>query len=365
MTKLVLLGGGHAHLFVLEAFARQRPDADIRLITPEALTPYSGMLPGVLAGHYRARQACIDLGPLADRAACLLTLDSAVGLDAARRRITLTGGEVIDYDLLSMDTGSTPRRPDVPGAAENAHAVKPIAALLARCADAVPRAISVLGAGAAGVEVAMALHHRWPAARCTLVERGTAPLEGLGARLQRSVGAELARQQIDVVTGAEVARIGGDTVHLADGRTIASDFTVLATGAAAPAWLRDSGLALDARGFIEVGATLQSTSHPEVFAAGDVATLSASPRPKSGVYAVRAGPPLATNIARMLAGQPPLDWHAQRHALMLLACGRRHAIAARGGWVLKGDWVWRWKDAIDRGFVRRFDPRADIAADMG
>lgn len=365
MKRLVLLGGGHAHLFVLEAFARQRPDAGIRLITPDALTPYSGMLPGVLAGHYRPRQACIDLRPLADRAGCQLTLDNAISIDSARRQIRLAGGEMIDYDLLSIDTGSTPRRPDVPGAAEHAQAVKPIADLLARCADAVPRAIAVLGAGAAGVEVAMALHHRWPAVRCTLVERGTAPLGGLGARLQRSVGTELARQQIDVVTGAEVARIDGDTVHLADGRTIASDFTVLATGAAAPAWLRDSGLALDARGFIEVGATLQSTSHAEVFAAGDVATLTASPRPKSGVYAVRAGPPLAANIARMLAGQPPLDWHAQRHALMLLACGRRHAIATRGGWVLKGDWVWRWKDAIDRGFVRRFDPQADIAADMG
>lgn len=365
MKRLVLLGGGHAHLFVLEAFARQRPDAGIRLITPEALTPYSGMLPGVLAGHYRPRQACIDLRPLADRAGCQLTLDSAISIDSARRQIRLAGGEMIDYDLLSIDTGSTPRRPDVPGAAEHAQAVKPIADLLARCADAVPRAIAVLGAGAAGVEVAMALHHRWPAVRCTLVERGTAPLGGLGARLQRSVGTELARQQIDVVTGAEVARIDGDTVHLADGRTIASDFTVLATGAAAPAWLRDSGLALDARGFIEVGTTLQSTSHAEVFAAGDVATLSASPRPKSGVYAVRAGPPLAANIARMLAGQPPLDWHAQRHALMLLACGRRHAIAARGGWVLKGDWVWRWKDTIDRGFVRRFDPQADIEAVVG
>lgn len=362
MTKLVLLGGGHAHLFVLEAFARQRPDADIRLITPEALTAYSGMLPGVLAGHYTSRQACIDLRPLAARAGCHLTLDRAIGIDSARRRIRLASGGEVDYDMLSIDIGSTPQRPDIPGADEHAHPVKPIADLLASCALATPRAVSVLGGGAAGVEVTMALHHRWPAARCTLVERGTTPLGGLGVRLQRSVSAELARQQIDVVTGAEVTRIDADTLQLADGRTIASDFTVLATGAAAPAWLRDSGLALDARGFIEVGATLQSTSHAEVFAAGDVATLSASPRPKSGVYAVRAGPPLAANIARMLAGQPPLDWHAQQHALMLLACGRRHAIAARGGWVLKGDWVWRWKDTIDRGFVRRFDPQADIEA---
>ena len=365
MTKLVLLGGGHAHLFVLEAFARQRPDADIRLITPDALTPYSGMLPGVLAGHYRARQACIDLRPLAERASCHLMLDRAIGIDGAGRRIRLAGGGEIDYDLLSIDIGSPPQRPGVAGAAEHALPVNPIVDLLARCGGAAPRAVGVLGGGAAGVEVVMALHHRWPGAHCTLIERGSAPLGGLSLRLQRSVATELCRQQIDVVTGAAVTRIEADAIRLDDGRTVASDFTVLATGAAAPDWLRECGLALDARGFVEVGATLQSTSHPEVFAAGDVATLSASPRPRSGVYAVRAGPPLAANIARVLAGQPPLDWQPQQRALMLLACGGRHAIATRGGWVLKGDWVWRWKDAIDRGFVRRFDAQADIEAAVG
>ena len=360
MTRLVLLGGGHAHLFVLEAFARDRPDADVLLITPDALTPYSGMLPGVIAGHYRHRQACIDLRPLAARAGCTLRLDAAVALGATHRHLRLASGEVVDYDLLSIDTGSTPVLPVVPGALEHGHPVKPVATLLESWhAAATPGSMAVIGAGAAGVEIAMALRHRAPGARCTLIERSGRILDGQPARLQRLALAELARQRIDVLTGAQVARLDARTVLLADSRTIASDFTVWTTGAAPAQWLRGSGLALDERGFVATGPTLQSLSHPEVFAAGDVATMTDSPRPKSGVYAVRAGPPLAANLLRAVRGEALRHWQPQTRALVIMACGRRNAIASRGGLSVQGDWVWLWKDRIDRAFVRRFDPLAD------
>lgn len=359
MKRLVLLGGGHAHLFVLEAFARARPDAEVLLVTPEALTPYSGMMPGVIAGHYRYRQACIDLAPLAGRAGIALRLDSGVGFDAAQRRIRLASGDTLDYDLLSIDIGSTPVLPDVPGASQHGHPVKPIGTLLTDWQTAAttgrPRAVAVAGAGAAGVEIAMALRHRQPDLRCTLLDRSPRILDGMAERLRRKVLAELQRQGIAVVTGAQLVRIDATALHLDDGRRIASDFTVWTTGAAAAGWLRDSGLALDARGFIATGPTLQSASHPEVFAAGDIATMVDNPRPKSGVFAVRAGPPLAANLRGAIDGQEPARWHAQPDALVLLSCGRRHAIATRDGWALEGDWVWRWKDFIDRRFVRRFD----------
>jgi len=127
---------------------------------------------------------------------------------------------------------------------------------------------------------------------------------------------------------------------------------VIALGAFAPPWLRDTGLALDERGFVATGPTLQSSSHPEVFAAGDVSTRTHEPHPKSGVYAVRAGAPLALNLRRFLAGGPLEPWRPQSRALNLLACGERYAIASWGGWSAEGAWVWRWKDRIDRDFVR-------------
>ncbi len=360
MKRLVLLGGGHAHLFVLEAFARQRPDIEVILITPDALTPYSGMMPGVIAGHYRYRQACIDLAPLAGRAGCTMRLDAAVGLDATRKQLHLAGGTTLDYDLLSVDTGSTPRLPDVPGATQHGHPVKPIGGLLRSWqSQASPRSVAVVGAGAAGIEIVMALRHCRPELCCTLLDRSARILDGLPSRLCNMVASELQRQHIHLIAGARIERIDEASIKLGDGRVIASDFSVWATGASPADWLDASGLALDARGFILTGPTLQSISHPDVFAAGDVATMTAFPRPRSGVFAVRAGPSLAANLMRRASGKRPQPWHPQQRALMILACGRRHAIAAHGALVLKGDWVWCWKDRIDRGFVRRFDPLAD------
>lgn len=190
---------------------------------------------------------------------------------------------------------------------------------------------------------------------CTLIDRSPRILAGLPDRLAAVVMRELERQRIAVITGAQLAQIDAGRLLLQDGRTVASDFTVWTTGAAAAGWLRESGLALDRRGFIETLPTLQSVSHPDVYAAGDVATMVSAPRPKSGVFAVRAGPPLAANLLHAMADEPLAAWTPQASALMLLACGRRHAIASHGRWVIQGDWVWRWKDHIDRTFMRRFD----------
>jgi NADH dehydrogenase FAD-containing subunit len=121
----------------------------------------------------------------------------------------------------------------------------------------------------------------------------------------------------------------------------------------APPWASSSGLALDPRGFIATGATLQSPSHPQVFAAGDVAARSDMTLPRSGVYAVRAGPALALNLRRFLAGGDLQPWKTSLRSLYLLSCGERRAIASWGPWCAEGRWVWHWKDRIDRRFVER------------
>ena len=92
-------------------------------------------------------------------------------------------------------------------------------------------------------------------------------------------------------------------------------------------------------------------SHPEVFAAGDVATRQDAPHPKSGVYAVRAGPPLAANLRALCAGAALQPYTPQKRTLYLLSLGEKRAIASWGRWSAEGRWVWRWKDHIDRGFI--------------
>jgi selenide,water dikinase len=126
--------------------------------------------------------------------------------------------------------------------------------------------------------------------------------------------------------------------------------------------LRDTGLTLDPRGFIRVGRTLQSISHPDVFAVGDVASLDGYDLPKSGVYAVRSGPALAANIRHLLRGEALSRHRPQKDAMYLISTGDEHAIGTRNGVTFAGNWVWRWKDRIDRRFMQKFNALPDMSS---
>jgi selenide,water dikinase len=359
--RLLLLGGGHAHVQVLDALARTPlPGLQATLVTPYARQMYSGMVPGMLAGHYAADECVIPLVPLAAAAGVTLRLARAVALDARARQVTLDDGQRLGYELLSIDTGPETDLDSLPGAREHGLPVRPIEVFVQRLDDAghgQDHGLVVVGGGAAGVELAMALAHRRRqavagASRVVLVA-GPAPLAGLGAAVQRRAWRALAAQGVSSHL-QNAAAVAADHVRLANGTRLPCAVALLALGAAPPRWLADSGLALDRHGFIATGATLQSTSHAEVFAAGDVATRVDAPHPKSGVYAVRAGPPLAANLRSAWQGGPLLRYRPQARTLYLLSCGERRAIASWGGWTAEGAWVWRWKDRIDRAFIARY-----------
>jgi pyridine nucleotide-disulfide oxidoreductase family protein len=370
---LLLLGGGHAHLHVLRDLATARPPGiRITLVSPSAALTYSGMVPGIVAGGYRADEARIALEPLARRAGIDCVSGAAIAIDAARRRVTVAHDdgpdEVVDYDLLSVDVGGAMRRDTIPGAAEHALWVRPIErfldALESRLGAAASGVVAyrrssasagltaavVIGGGAGGFELALALRARLPVAAAVALVSGGPLLASHSAALRGRARRALERRDValheDTCTG-----IAPDRVVLADGASIACDLAVVATGSEAPAWLRTSGLALDRAGFIATGPTLQSLSHGEVFAAGDVATRADARRPRNGVHAVRAGPPLARNLRLAIDGRPCRPYRQQRRSLSLLACGDGVAIAEWGRWAIAGRAIGRLKDRIDRDFV--------------
>jgi pyridine nucleotide-disulfide oxidoreductase family protein len=370
--RLVLLGGGHAHVHVLQALA-QAPIAgtEVLMVTPFMRQMYSGMVPGLVAGHYTATQCAIPLQPLAAAAGVRMVEGAAVKLDTAARTIHLADGRTAEYDVLSIDTGATMDRSRLSGAREHGLFVRPIEHFVRHLDGlwdlATQRVLDVVvvGGGAAGVELAMALQHRLAAkgsagARLTLVTGGAAPLAGYASGVMRRGTAALAARHITVVQDSCAALQPG-AMQLASGASLACDVPVLATGAEAPPWLAGSGLALDAQGFVCTGATLQSTSHPEVFAVGDVSVRPDAPHPRSGVYAVRAGPPLALNLRRLLGGGPLQPHTPQKRTLNLIACGEKSAIVAWGGWSAQGRWAWWWKDRIDRAFMARYAGAAAAA----
>lgn len=370
MKRLLLLGGGHAHVQVLADLARQGlPGWAVTLVTPHARQIYSGMLPGWVAGHYRLDQCAIALDTLAARAGVGWHQASGTGLDLAGQRLLCSDGQRLPYDLLSIDTGPMPALASLPGSAAHALPVRPIEAFVAawpawverlrqRPPGAPPFRLLVLGAGAAGLELAFAIRHRanregWPALHIGLVDPGDQPLRDAPPRARSRAAELLARRGIEWRGRHRVTQLTPGLMHRAEGEPLAFDLALLVTGAAAPAWPAHSGLATDAAGFIRVDAALRSVSHPQVFAAGDVAALP-EPRPKSGVYAVRAGPVLARHLRAACAGLPTGTWQPQQRALYLISTGERHALACWGRWAVDGAWVWHWKDHIDRRFMRRF-----------
>ena len=344
MRRILLVGAGHAHLAALRSFVKKPLyGARVTLVTPEARQIYSGMLPGLIAGHYGMDEVQVDVAQLCRRAFAEFTPGSLTAHDLERRKAVLEDGTELGYDLASLNAGSLVDR-SLAGA-EHALAAKPFGSLVRGLKQAAPGRVAVAGAVVAGIELAMALSHR--GAAVTLYSGQS----GLASAAARRAARALRRQAVDFRPGMPVTAIEPGPVVIAGTSRQEFDLVILATGAAPLPWLRDSGLAVDAAGFALVHDTLQSVSHPEVCAAGDCATLRAAPHPRSGVYAVRHGEVLAENLRRLLKAQPPNAYRPQRKALMLISCGARYAIAERGGWTAEGRWVWRWKDWIDRRWI--------------
>jgi selenide, water dikinase len=379
IKDLVLLGGGHSHLAVLKRFGMKPvPGVRLTLITRDVHTPYSGMLPGLVAGHYQFDEAHIDLRVLARFARTRLIHDEAIGLDPLQRRVVCRDHPPSSYDLLSIDIGSTPRL-EVPGAEGEVVPVKPINQFLARWQHLAERIvargggrIAVVGAGAGGVEILLAaqyrLQHLLSENGCTrsglelhLFTDTEEILPTFNARVRSKFGRVLAERGVAVHTSGPVIEVAPGRLTCANGATFEVDEILWVTPAGAAPWLREAGIALDPRGFIVVNDCLQSISNPDIFAAGDVALMQNHPRPRAGVFAVRQGKPLAHNLRQALCGQTLRPFAPQREFLSLISTGDKHAIASRNGLAVEGPVIWRWKDRIDRRFMRKYSELPEMS----
>lgn len=350
------------------------PGVRLTLICRDTHTPYSGMLPGYIAGHYAYDDVHIDLSRLAEYAGARFFRDEVIGLDRTSQRVHCRHRPSVPYDLLSINIGSTPRLDDVPGASDHAIAVKPIhrldsrwQALLRRIEDhSGPMNIAIVGAGAGGVELTLAMQYRLQREFASLgkrtgqlqfhlVDGATEVLPSHNERVRRAFNKILSQRGVHCHLGASVVDVTHGMLRLGNGHSIVADEVLWVTNAGGPPWLRDSGLALNERGFIRVRDTLQSESDDAIFAAGDIAHVINHPREKAGVFAVRQAKPLADNLRRCALGKPPRPFRPQTNWLALISTGDRYAIASRGRYFARGRLLWWWKDRIDRSFMRKFN----------
>ena len=360
---VLLVGGGHAHVAVLADWVRRGPPAAARrvLLTPEPALRYSGMVPGWLAGQHAEDEGVVDLGALAARAGAELVLDRCAALDPDARVVTTAAGGRIAFDIASFDTGGEGQGAALLGADPRLLEVRPIGAFVQRLADLrasgqIPARIIVAGGGAGGVEIAFGLRNMADAdlrPDVVLVTGAGGLLPGFADRVRRRVATALARQEITVI--AAEARFT-DGALVADGQSLEpAQLVIAATGSAAPAWVRASGIATDGSGFIAVDAHQRSTSHSHILAAGDAAARTDRPLARSGVHAVFAGPVIAANLRSLLAGEPPrAAYRPRRHSLYLMNTGDGRAIASYGPLVAEGRWVLAWKHRIDKGWIAEY-----------
>jgi selenide, water dikinase len=417
-TRLVLAGVGHANLEVLRRLSPSGlAGVDLTVISHGPLHLYSGMVPGYLGGTYRVEEIAVEVAPLVRGAGGRLLLGRAVGLDPRRRLVKVVevadeiatstadpwvdeGGEVreVPYDLVAFAVGS-----DAMGAAAASArgggavlSCKPIgrAIELRRRLDLLagegqpPATVAVVGAGAAGVEIALAAAGRLGTSaagrlgtqaagrlatqaarhRVVLLEAGPAILSDRSPRFRRRAEQVLRRRGVELRTGSKVVEVNppGEAappprqavLRLSSGEEISCNLVIWVTAATGWPLFRDAGLPLDDRGFLLVDDALRSIADPRVFAAGDCATLAGFPATaKAGVYAVREGPVLARGLRAALAGEEPPRYRPQRGFLVILNTGDGRGLLSYKGFVSYSRWAFRLKDRIDRGFVAKYRPR--------
>lgn len=359
---LVLIGGGHTHALVLRMWAMNPlPGAALTVIDPGPTVAYSGMLPGFVAGHYSRAQLDIDLVRLARIAGARLIIGRATGIDRDGKKVLIDGQPPVGYDVLSIDIGIHTTMPELAGFAQHGVPAKPLGPFAAAW-DAYRQnraAAAVIGGGIAGAELAMAMAHAIKKeAPVHLIDRGPI-LDEIADDIRPRLLQELSRAGVTCHAHADVVQITKSQVHLANGDIIDAGFVTGAAGPRPYGWLADTGLDLQG-GYVTVGPSLQS-SDADIFAAGDCAYLSHAPRPKAGVYAVRAAPVLAHNLRVALAGRGKMKpFKPQKDYLKLVSLGRKRAMAEKGGRSFIGRSMWLWKDRIDRKFMRQFSTLAPM-----
>jgi len=384
LRDIVLVGGGHSHVGVLKSFGMSPiPGIRLTLICTDMHTPYSGMLPGYVAGHYDYDEVHIDLSRLAVFAGARLYRDEVIGIDRVNRKVLCRSRPAVPYDVLSINIGATPQLANVLGAQENAVAVKPITRFNDRWLALLERVknnpgtttVAVVGAGAGGVELLLAMQFRL----CNVLRGlGRDPAELVfhlfsssadvlpthNARVREHFTKVLADRAVQVHRNAEVMQVMPGQLKTASGEMLDADEIIWVTRAGGAAWLKETGLALDTDGFIRVSDTLQSLSDPLIFAAGDVASMVNFPLEKAGVFAVRQGPPLTRNLRCSVLGEALRPYRPQRKWLALISTGDKYAVASRDWVGFEGAWVWRWKNWIDQRFMRRFSDLQMIDASV-
>ncbi|TWT07994.1 pyridine nucleotide-disulfide oxidoreductase [Planococcus sp. CPCC 101016] len=358
MKTLILVGGGHAHLHCLEQLKEKQPkNFRIVLISPSSYQYYSGMFSGYTEGFYNLEEIRINLKKLCEKIGVKFIEDEIISVHADMRKLTGKNGTEYHYDLVSFDIGS---RADLPTSIKDrASSIKPNY----RFAEQLQRIRSsthpvVVGGGASGVELAfsiLAWRKQQNLPENVLLFSSTSLLSGQGDAASKKIEAIASRKALSFYTGVSVRTIAGSRLLLSTGQFYPQSDVLWLTGPKSSDLFRHSGLPTDDSGYLLVNDALQSVKHPEIFGAGDCINIDRYPSlPKNGVYAVRQGPILWTNLNKCLSEDKLNVFNPQKRYVSILSTGGGEAFLSYGTCVIHGKIPWKLKRRIDRKFMKRY-----------
>lgn len=371
MFNLVFIGGGHSHAIALKLWGRKSVlGVKVTLISNVKNTTYSGMLPGYLGGYYNYEETHINLEKLAKFAQIKLIIDLVIDIDINNKKILCQSGNQVDFDLVSIDIGSTPKNSDIEGANLYTIPAKPVNFLLEKWQEIIDKTeqnkdklltLNIIGGGAGGIELAINIHRKLSTIlvsdklKINLIHKREKILSNQNEWVSDKLTKILKNKNINLYLNTTVKTVNQDNIITESGLKIPADHHFLVTQASAPLWLKNSSIFTDKDGFILIKDTLQSINYDFIFATGDIATMINYPRPKAGVFAVKQGKPLYENICDFLNNKPLKSHHPQKHYLNIIGTGNDSAVAMWGylGW--ESPILWHWKKYLDNTFMKQFE----------
>lgn len=375
---VVLVGSGNAHLVFARRWGMGQA-ADLRgrvavtLVNPAAVIPYSAMVPAYIGGDYAWDEITIDLVLFCSSVGVRFVADRVTAIDPAGRRVLFADRPPLAYDVLSLGVGSLPACPADQTDAETSLVMRPMRPFLGKldrldeslAASPRPFHLVVVGGGASGCELALAIHkrlHRHAGLRLTLCQANPRLLPHFAEKVAAIFEGAFRQRGIAWRTTARVIDTSNGSLLLENGERLACDAVLWATQGTPPPLLRHSGLKVNDDGFLRVKETLQSVGDTAVFGTGDCVAFDAYPDlPRNGVYAVREGAVLFDNVVSLLREQPLRPFLPQRRYLCLLNTADGQAVLSYGTATWKSRLARRLKDRIDRRWIDKFAAAAPMA----
>ena len=358
MKKLLLIGAGHAHLYIMKKLQEEKGDHDVTIISPSEYQYYSGMFSGFLEGLYNKEEMRVHIPTLAKAAGIHFTEGAALSIDSKAKVVLTEKGDILSYDVLSVDIGSLTAGIDVPGARKHALRIKPNYRI-EEVAKAMQEAENpvVVGGGAAGVEMALALtaRRKLEDKKPVSVISHSPLLENNSAKAQEKIKQIMQDKRLPLYLKEKVANVTSSQIITTTGNQIVYDEVLWLTGPKAPGLFRTSQLPVDEAGYLLVEDTLQVKEYPAIFAAGDCASIRQYPDlPKAGVVAVRQSEVLWENIKGFMKETNGRRFQPKNTYLSILSTGQKQGLLLYGKIVLHHSLSWKLKNRIDQKFINTY-----------